>query len=79
MKDAYNEGLMARVAGLLDSRGIAPHGFKALAEEIGVSRMTVARWYAGTSVPRWGHVCRLTEYFKVPLDYFMIKACDCKQ
>lgn len=44
-----------------------------LAEELDVSRQTVSRWEAGTSVPTTENLTRLSALYHVPLDNWMNK------
>ncbi len=44
-----------------------------LAEELDVSRQTVSRWEAGTSIPTTENLMRLSELYQVPLDNWMNK------
>lgn len=44
-----------------------------LAEELDVSRQTISRWEAGTSVPTTENLMRLSKLYHVPLDVWMNK------
>lgn len=47
-----------------------------LAEQLGVSRMTISRWESGQSLPDINQILKISEVFTVSVDYLMYENID---
>lgn len=53
---------------LCEERGVTP---AIMAKRIGVSYHTVRKWRYVKSLPRWATIIKLSDYFRVPREYFL--------
>ena len=53
---------------LCEERGVTT---KIMAMRIGVSYAAVRNWKNSGAIPRWQTLIKLSEYFRVPRDYFL--------